>query len=344
MRHKNQTTFSFIFKAILCAALLIILIPALSSCTLAKKVVDSVIVEKDKVSYDTYPPGETDNIKTPDTSSDSKKDNSLNDSKETDAALIKNPEADFKTFTDSEPDYKKIFEFIDNNINSADTVLADEMIDFAIRYAEDNTEPFTDKFSAGGVQDKLWNDYSGETDLNVLKNLEDKQISDLAIETLERKYKILSVEGFIMPIVDYKAYEIYKDFMSSQMNNYLSIMSLESEKISVLDMGITISLDEYVGRIILIYQFKDKYPDFKNILEIKNMLSGKLWVYMGGIDNTPVFDFEGNIIEERLADFKANAEKYKGTEFGSRLKEYLDLLEKENYIKTQKVSDYIDSL
>jgi len=49
-------------------------------------------------------------------------------------------------------------------------------------------------------------------------------------------------------------------------------------------------------------------------------------------------------LPERLADFKANEEKYKGSRFGNKLNEYLNLLESENYLRTQKVSDYINSL
>ena len=74
------------------------------------------------------------------------------------------------------------------------------------------------------------------------------------------------------------------------------------------------------------------------------MLNGKLWVYMGGIDNTPVFKSSGNIVPQRLEDFKANAEKYKGTRFGDKLTEYLDLLKSENYSRTEKVADYIENL
>ena len=65
---------------------------------------------------------------------------------------------------------------------------------------------------------------------------------------------------------------------------------------------------------------------------------------MGGIDNTPVFDFNGNIIQERLDDFKMNAEKYKNAEFGNKLKEYLALLDEEKYKRTQKVADYIENI
>ncbi len=81
------------------------------------------------------------------------------------------------------------------------------------------------------------------------------------------------------------------------------------------------------------------------VSSIVNILNGKPWVYMGGIDNTPVFKYSNNtIIQDRLDDFKGKAEKYSGTRFGDKLSEYLELLEDENYKYTQKVSDCIKNL
>ncbi len=118
----------------------------------------------------------------------------------------------------------------------------------------------------------------------------------------------------------------------------------DSEKPPVSDAGITIPLEEFINRIISLYEFEEKYSGFIRIYYIVNMLNGSLWVYMGGIDNTPVFKFDGNIIPKRFDDFKMNAEKYKGTRFGDKLAEYLTLLKSENYMRTQKVSDYIENL
>ena len=343
MKSKNLIKIKFIAISVICTVFL--MSTTVSCCTLAKKAVDSIIVEKDTVSTDTYPPEESTTSKAVASSSETNNEISSTDSTISENALTSEKvKSKFQDFTNGDPDYFDIFGFMDNNISSADTSLADEIIDYAFTYSKNNLEIFTDNYADNDIQEKLWNDYGGETDLYILKASSDADISDLATETLGRRYKIISVEGFIMPLMDYKAYQSYSNYLSNQMNDYIRIMAAESERPSVMDMGITISLEEYVLRIIPLYKFKDTYPDFKRITEIKNMLSGKLWVYMGGIDNTPVFDFDENIIQERLDDFKANEIKYEGTEFGLKLKEYLNLLADENFVRTQAVMDYLDSL
>ena len=181
--------------------------------------------------------------------------------------------------------------------------------------------------------------------LDIMAKYKNKTIAELAKETIDRRYKLEGIEGFISPIVDYESYKSYGKYLSQQMNSFIEIMASESESPSVMDAAIVIPLDEFVNRIIKLYEFEEKYPGFIRIYYIVNMLNGKLWVYMGGIDNTPVFNFSNNtIIGERLDNFKANAEKYKGTRFGNKLAEYLELLKAENYKRTQKVADYIDNL
>jgi|GEM_PF-1187452 len=258
---------------------------------------------------------------------------------------ILNGRADFELLKEKESDPLKIFEFIDLNILIAGTSFADEIIDFAIEFSENELIPFTDEYAKSTVQEKIWNYYEGTTDLAILAGSNDKELSGLAQKTLNRKYKLVSTEGFICPIVDYLTYKIqYGSYLSEQMNAYIDIMAGESEKPSVSDGGITISLKEYVNKIMSLYEFEEKYGGFARIYRIVNMLNGSLWVYMGGIDNTPVFKFDGKILPERLEDFKANAVKYKGTRFGDKLTEYLDLLKSENYKRTEKVADYIDKL
>jgi hypothetical protein len=239
----------------------------------------------------------------------------------------------------------KIFEFIDLNILIAGESFADEITDFAIEFSENELIGFSDEYYKEGIQEKIWSQHDGTTDLAVLAGSKDKLIAGLAQKTLDRKFKLVSTEGQVFPIVDYMAYtKLYGSYLSEQMNAYVDIMAAESEKPSVMDAGMTISLDEYVERIMGLYDFEEKYEGFARIYRIVNMLNGSLWVYMGGIDNTPVFKSSGNIVPQRLEDFKSNAEKYKGTRFGDKLTEYIDLLKSENYKRTEKVSDYIDNL
>jgi len=261
------------------------------------------------------------------------------------AGDLENIKSRFELLREGELDHTKIFAFIDENIEFVDIEFADEMIDFAIQFSESELYPFGDKYANTQIQEKLWNDFNGSTDLNILKNAEDEEIARLARETLDRKYKLDSTEGYISPIIDYEAYKSYGAYIADKMNAFIDIMALESESPSLKDAAVIIPLDEFVERILMLYDFEEKYPGFVRIYYIVNMLNGKLWVYMGGIDNTPVFKFSSsNIIQERLDDFREKAEKYKGTRFADKLSEYLELLEAENYMRTQKVSDYIENL
>lgn len=260
-------------------------------------------------------------------------------------ADIEDIKAEFEVLREAGSDPVKNFAFIDANIKFADTEFADEMIDFVLQFSESELYPFGDKYANAEIQQKLWTDFNGTTDLEILKNADDEIISKLARETIDRRYKLEGIEGYISPIIDYESYKSYGMFLSKEMNSFIEIMAFESESSSIMDGAVVIPLDDFAVRIIKLYEFEEEYPGFIRIYYIVNMLNGKLWVYMGGIDNTPVFNFENNaIIQERLDNFKANAEKYKGTRFGDKLAEYIELLKAENYKRTQKVSDYIDNL
>lgn len=252
---------------------------------------------------------------------------------------------EFEALRTGETDPVKIFKFIDKNIETTGTEFADEMVDFVLQFSESELYPFQDKYADAAIQQKIWSDFNGTTDLQILKNSADKTIAELAKETIDRKYKLIGVEGFISPIIDYELYKSYKKFLSYQMNSFIEIMAFESESPSVVDGGVTIPLDDFADRIIKLYEFEEKYSGFIRIYYIVNMLNGKLWTYMGGIDNTPVFNLKNNtIIQERLDDFKSKAQKYKGTRFGDKLNEYLDLLKTQDYKRTQTIADYIDTL
>ena len=258
---------------------------------------------------------------------------------------ILNSRPGFEKLKDNDYSFKDIFSYIDLNILVSGQGFADEIVDFAIEYSENQLFSFTDRFYEKGVQEKFYSFQEEATELSILIASDDSGISGLARETLDRKYKLLGFEGYIEPLVDYMLYKKqYGPYLSDAMNAYIDIMAEESEKPSVVDAGLNMSLKDYAQRIIGLYEFEENYPGFPRIYKIVNMISGSLWIYMGGIDNSPVFNFEGKILPERLADFKANEEKYKGSRFGNKLNEYLSLLESENYSRTRKVSDYINSL
>jgi len=250
----------------------------------------------------------------------------------------------FNELKNNGEDLTKILKFLDENIALADQPLADEMVYFAFQTGGKNLEKFTDNYADNDIQNTIYEEFEGSTDLNQLKTSKNKKLADLAQETIDRKYKLYNVEGFIMPLVDYKAYSSYRQYLSKEMNDYTDIMQAESDNPSAVDAGMAIPMEDFIDRIIKSYKFVSDYPDSPRAEQVNNMKKGKIWVYFAGIDNTPVFDMDGKIYPERLKDFRDTQKKYDGTEFGNLLKEYLDLLNQENYQRTQAISDYLESL
>jgi hypothetical protein len=249
----------------------------------------------------------------------------------------------FNDLKSYEEDPVKILKFLEENISNADQALADEIIYFNFKASQGALEKFTDNYADPGIQNAVYDEFDGSTDLEELKTSKNKKLADLAQETLDRKYKLYNVEGFIMPLVDYKSYSEYRQYLSQEMNDYMDIMQAESDKPSVVDLGIVIPMTDFTDRIMSMFVYIGKYPYSVMLEQIKNMKNGKLWVFFGGIDNTPVFENNDMIIPERLLNFQETEKKYENSEFGNLIKEYLDLLDQENYKRTQKVNDYLES-
>lgn len=267
------------------------------------------------------------------------------ESSSTDAEAAENElRNNFEKLKIDEKDPAKILIFLEKNISIAGQPLADEIIYFNFNASEGALEKFTDNYANSEIQNAIYDEFDGSTDLEELRTSQNRKLALLAQKTIDRKYKLFNVEGFIMPLVDYKAYSVYRENLSKEMNDYMDIMQAESDMPSAVDAGITISLEDFVGRIIAAYKFVENYPASIMSEQIKNIRNGKIWIYFAGIDNTPVFDHKNIILPERLKNFQETEKKFEGTEFGKLLKEYLDLLDNENYSRSQKVSDYLEKL
>ncbi len=112
----------------------------------------------------------------------------------------------------------------------------------------------------------------------------------------------------------------------------------------MLDAGIVIPVDDFIQRILKSIKYLENYPDSPRFDEVKNFNDGRIYVYLSGIDNNPVFDIDLKIIPEKLAEFQEMLTKYSDTRFGEILGAYLDLLEQEDYIRTQNIEDFLNNV
>ena len=260
--------------------------------------------------------------------------------------LSKEVETKFGELDKSVSNVGDIFAFIDQNIKDATPELASEMVYTVMKLCEDYKFDFTDKFNDPEVQSTINNMLPSleQIDLNTLLGTDNQKVKDLIQETIDKKYKLMSVEGFIMPLVDYEAYDTYRPSLTQEMNDYIDIKLDESERPSVLDAGIVIPIDDFIGRIIKSMDYVANYPDSPRADTVEQFNRGRIFMYLSGIDNNPVFDASGKILPDRLSEFENNLTKYSNTKFGEILSSYLDLLQQENYTRTQKLDDFLSGL
>ena len=253
---------------------------------------------------------------------------------------------EFKKMVKDGKDPLNLLEYIDANIDKINTEAATYMVGEAIRLSEEKKFEFSDKFYKGGVQDKILNALGGSYEVDMVKliNAKDAELKALIDETVARKYKVLSTEGVFIPLVDYAAYGVYYDYIDDELKDFISVYLDESNQPSILDAGVVVSINEFLKRIDKAFGYLENYPDSPRFDKVKQLNGGRLNVYLGGIDNTPVFDGSNKIYPEKLTEMKAFAQQYSGTKLGKVLDDYLALLAKENYKKTSNVDDFLAAL
>jgi|GEM_PF-2413651 len=254
--------------------------------------------------------------------------------------------AEFDDMSSSGDDPVDLLGYIDENIGKVDAEAATYMVGEAIRLSEEKKFEFTDKFTEDNIQEKIYQalDESYEVDMDKLINAQDAGLRALIEETVAKKYKVLSTEGFFMPLVDYAAYDVYYDYINDELKDFISIYLDESNQPSILDAGIVVSADEFLRRMDKAFNYLEKYPDSPRYEKVKQFNGGRLNVYLGGIDNNPVFDSSNKIYPEKLSEIETFAQQYDGSKLGEVLNAYLELLDQEDYIRTSDIDDFLQAL
>jgi hypothetical protein len=239
-----------------------------------------------------------------------------------------------------------IFEFIDQNIEYASPELATDMVYTVIGLCEGYKGDMLTKFSPNHIQEAIFEALPSldNIDMELLKTTKDEDLRTLIEEAIAKKYRLIALEGSFEPVIDYQAYQQYSPYITHEMDSYIALKAKESNSPALLEAGIAVSMDEYVQRIIEAMDFVNEYPDSPRASEIKGYANLRLRFYLGGIDNSPAFDFNGKVLPERLQDFEEKLEIYRDTEFSGILDSYLKLLQQQDYVKTQQVIEFLDQI
>ncbi|MBO9586754.1 MAG: hypothetical protein J7574_21520 [Flavobacterium sp.] len=156
-----------------------------------------------------------------------------------------------------------------------------------------------------GILDKFYNE--DEADKKAVKLLGER----LAKHELE--FSEIG-EGYVEidPLPDFY-YKIFKNYVTDDYKDYLSLKSEENKTLYSADAGLVISFKDLGDRIISWENFMSKYPNSKLIASVKEEYKNYQMDYLVGQDNTPTAERaadEQYIYPENIQEFNRFLKKY----------------------------------
>jgi hypothetical protein len=159
--------------------------------------------------------------------------------------------------------------------------------------------------------------------------LKNEDLRKMVLQVVEGGYKLETTEGYVFPVVDYAALAALDGGASPAMKAYLSIMASESEHKSADDGGLVITRGELVKRVIDTETYAKQYPDAPEHAKVEQKFVNYLYLYLVGLDNTPIFDFQTfRVLPEVKSDFEQTVAHHPGTVTAKMTGELLDILAK----------------
>lgn len=253
---------------------------------------------------------------------------------------------DFNNLVESKNEPDKIISFIDKEIGKLTTIEGDKMIAQLERSLERSLESVTDNIFKLDLEGELIQIGGSELFFpeDKVKDIKNDELRKEVEKVLDSKYKLINLEGNFYPIIDYERLQEYNSNISPELKDYLAVRAMDSNTPVALDAGLYISFDELAARILKTEDYLQKYSGGQKHEEMLKGYRNKLEIYLLGIDNSPIFDFEtGKIDEEVLESYKKTANtKDKVTAY--IVKKYLNSIEENEYIIDESITKNVLSL
>ncbi|MDR7855419.1 hypothetical protein [Tissierella sp.] len=240
----------------------------------------------------------------------------------------------------------KIVAFINENIKNLSQIEGDRMVLDLEIILEDSTSSLTDKLFEIDTKGELMT--IGGTELffpeGKVKDIQDEKLRDHVTKLLASNYKLINLEGSFYPIRDYEKMKQYNNYISDEIKDYIAIKALDSDKPVAIDAGLVISYDELADRILKTENYIQKYSEGKKYEEMLRSYRTKLDIYLNGLDNTPIADYESKKIYKDVVDSYEKTINTKDSVTAFVVSKYLDVIEENKYIIDKSVTDNVLSL
>lgn len=200
---------------------------------------------------------------------------------------------------------------------------------------------YEERLRTGNVQRELFKTFEYNFDQKKVDNIQDEEVKSLVKEILEGGYSIICEEGSYTLIQNYQVLEKYNHLLQGEIKDYISYKAAETKRmIDVLDGYIT-SWDELAQSIISIENYFGKHPNSIKEYDMASDYQFYFHAYLFGFNNRPAFSYETNKIDnELLFSYRKFVEDNKKSETAMILKQYLQIVEKNNNTLCEEVENY----
>ena len=224
---------------------------------------------------------------------------------------------------------KEVVAYVDHNIKKMETETANQMLFELTDYLSNF---FIDNFSVWSNIEKLNAYYKYPQGIN-LEEITEADLKEFYNDLIDSGYKLEAIEGMINPIVDYRWVAKYNNYISKDLIDYYELCAIESDELSAKDAGLTITWNELGNRVLAAESYLSKYPHSLASEEAAFRYEQYLWMYLLGLNNTPIVDWETNkVIDEVLNSYHQFIEDHRDTATADALANYLEILSDLNYV------------
>lgn len=183
-----------------------------------------------------------------------------------------------------------------------------------------------------------------------ISNFMDENISGLNKENIETM--VVSLEDYLSTTdssvdEDYSLLYKYKDYVSAEMQSYLSVIERETRSIFTDGQSLNVDITEIMDRAIEAEKHLNKFPKGKIYNKIYELYGQYIKGALLGSGNPYIFAEDGSTVikEEYLDKYNTIIEGNKDSKTAEILSQYVGLLEKENGdLNSHLVNEFYDKL
>lgn len=240
---------------------------------------------------------------------------------------------DFRDLTDANNPLE-IKEFIDENIENVSQEEAGEMVSALERSLINNLAAQADRIFTLDEENELMEIGSVDFffDEEKIDEIENDELREEVELTFDSGYKLINVEGNYNPIVDYAKLQKYNDYVSQEWIDYLEVRAMDSEAPPFVDAALMLDYDELAERVLKTEEYLVNYTNGSRYDEMLDIYDNKLTIYLTGIPNTQIYDYDTNEIYNSAYNSFVKTSEIEGSTTADITSRYIEAIDENNRI------------